>query len=87
MEFGEAIQTGFSKYVNFSNRACGSEHCIAVAVRQLHDLDRTGWWLLLAERDRAAICATERLEASGILSRGSHERIVRVPPDSKKLLR
>ena|SRR5262249_2262213 len=84
MGFGEAIQTGFSKYVNFSDRAIRSEYwfwglfvficaCVtqvidlligfpitylifvlatlvpnfAVSVRRLHDLDRTGWWLLL----------------------------------------
>ena len=85
MNFGEAIASGFSNYVNFSTRAVRSEYWywflfnflaeiateiidavigislttavfslvvllpgIAVAVRRLHDLDRTGWWLLLA---------------------------------------
>ena len=84
MNFGQAISSGFSNYVNFSDRACRSEYwywflfvvlCqlvtaivdsvigiqlttgifslvvllpgIAVSVRRLHDLDRSGWWLLL----------------------------------------
>ncbi|HKM88768.1 MAG TPA: DUF805 domain-containing protein [Xanthobacteraceae bacterium] len=84
MNFGQAITSGFSNYVNFSDRAIRSEYwywflfvvlCqiatmiidsvigvqlttsilslavllpgIAVGVRRLHDLDRTGWWLLL----------------------------------------
>jgi uncharacterized membrane protein YhaH (DUF805 family) len=84
MNFGEAIQSGFSNYVNFSDRASRSAYWywvlfvsigylvswfidkvigvpivyvlfalavlipgIAVAVRRLHDLDRSGWWLLL----------------------------------------
>ena len=85
MNFGQAISSGFSNYVNFSDRACRSEYWywflfvvlgqfvtaivdsvigvqlttgifslvvllprIAVSVRRLHDLDRSGWWLLLA---------------------------------------
>ena len=85
MNFGQAISSGFSNYVNFSDRAIRSEYwywvlfvCLAevvtsiidyaigfqvttglfglavilpglaVSVRRLHDLDRTGWWLLLA---------------------------------------
>ena len=87
MNFGEAIASGFSNYVNFSSRAARSEYwywvsvqrsrpsgdgdhrqrcdrnvgdnrhislslyscrAIAVAARRLHDVDRTGWWLLLA---------------------------------------
>jgi uncharacterized membrane protein YhaH (DUF805 family) len=84
MNFGQAISSGFSNYVNFSGRACRSEYWfwtlfavivsavtaaidgvtgipvtnaiaglalflpgLAVSVRRLHDLDRTGWWLLL----------------------------------------
>ncbi len=84
MNFGEAIKSGFSNYVNFSDRASRSAYWywllfvtigyivaliidraigvpivyvlfalavllpgIAVAVRRLHDLDRSGWWLLL----------------------------------------
>lgn len=84
MNFGQAISSGFSNYVNFSDRAIRSEYwywvlfvCLAevvtsiidyaigfqvttgllglavilpglaVSVRRLHDLDRTGWWLLL----------------------------------------
>ena len=84
MNFGQAISSGFSNYVNFSDRACRSEYWywflfvvlgqivtaivdsvigiqlttgifslvvllpgIAVRVRRLHDLDRSGWWLLL----------------------------------------
>jgi uncharacterized membrane protein YhaH (DUF805 family) len=85
MGFGQAISSGFSNYVNFSDRACRSEYWfwflfviignivtlgidyaigiqiisslfslavlipgIAIAVRRLHDLDRSGWWILLA---------------------------------------
>jgi uncharacterized membrane protein YhaH (DUF805 family) len=85
MSFVEAIQSGFSNYVNFSGRAVRSEYWywvlfaiigaivaeiidyilgitavyplfglaiflpgIAVGVRRLHDLDRSGWWLLLS---------------------------------------
>ena len=84
MNFGQAIASGFSNYVNFSDRACRSEYWfwtlfvfladiatwivdtavgvqvtsslfnlavllpgIAIGVRRLHDLDRTGWWLLI----------------------------------------
>jgi uncharacterized membrane protein YhaH (DUF805 family) len=84
MDFGEAIKSGFSNYVNFSDRSGRSEYwfwvlfCtvgaivtyvadfaiglpithtlfslgtllpgLAVAVRRLHDTDRSGWWLLL----------------------------------------
>jgi uncharacterized membrane protein YhaH (DUF805 family) len=84
MNFQQAIQSGFSNYVNFSGRAARSEYwfwivfyllavvvtlaidtmigfrltlsifaiavllpTIAVQVRRLHDLDRTGWWILL----------------------------------------
>jgi uncharacterized membrane protein YhaH (DUF805 family) len=84
MNFGQAISSGFSNYVNFSGRASRSEYWywflfvvlgqivtmiidsvigiqlttgifslvvllpgIAVGVRRLHDLDRSGWWLLL----------------------------------------
>jgi uncharacterized membrane protein YhaH (DUF805 family) len=82
--FGQAISSGFSNYVNFSDRACRSEYWfwtlfvviadivalgidaaigtqivsglfglavllpgIAVVIRRLHDLDRTGWWIFL----------------------------------------
>jgi uncharacterized membrane protein YhaH (DUF805 family) len=85
MNFGEAIASGFSNYVNFSGRAARSEYwfwtlfvvlvsivCniidmvatagilgiivglglflpgLAVSIRRLHDLDRTGWWVLIA---------------------------------------
>ena len=85
MNFVEAIKSGFSNYVNFSDRAIRSEYWywilfiilgdivtgiidwaigaqvttglfglatllpnIAVAIRRLHDLDRTGWWILLS---------------------------------------
>jgi uncharacterized membrane protein YhaH (DUF805 family) len=84
VSFGEAIQTGFSKWVNFSDRASRSEYwywglflliCaigtqvvdhvtdipiahpifllvalldLAISVRRLHDLDLSGWWVLLA---------------------------------------
>jgi uncharacterized membrane protein YhaH (DUF805 family) len=85
MNFTEAIASGFSNYVNFSDRACRSEYWywflfnviaqvvtsivdlaigvqlttsifslavllpgIALGVRRLHDLDRSGWWLLIA---------------------------------------
>ena len=88
MNFAEAIQSGFSNYVNFQGRArrsaywfwvlfvfaasivasildimiFGSESYtplstlfglavflpgLAVAVRRLHDIGRTGWWILL----------------------------------------
>jgi uncharacterized membrane protein YhaH (DUF805 family) len=84
MGFGDAIKSGFSNYVNFSDRACRSEYWywvlfvfigyivtsiidrvigypvtyflfslaivipgIAIGIRRLHDLDRSGWWLLL----------------------------------------
>ena len=84
MSFGQAISSGFSNYVNFSDRACRSEYWfwilfiivaeivtsfidfaiglgvvtalfglatvlpnIAVVIRRLHDLDRTGWWIFL----------------------------------------
>jgi uncharacterized membrane protein YhaH (DUF805 family) len=85
MGFGQAISSGFSNYVNFSDRASRSAFWfwvlfyylagavaaildnllgtypvisglyslavllpgIAVAVRRLHDLDRSGWWVLL----------------------------------------
>jgi uncharacterized membrane protein YhaH (DUF805 family) len=82
--FGQAISSGFSNYVNFSDRACRSEFwfwrlfyylvlvavatlqgglrthalvgllelglflpTLAMSVRRLHDLDRSGWWVLL----------------------------------------
>jgi uncharacterized membrane protein YhaH (DUF805 family) len=82
--FGQAISSGFSNYVNFSDRACRSEYWfwtlfvviadivafgidaaigmqivsslfglavllpgIAVVIRRLHDLDRTGWWIFI----------------------------------------
>jgi uncharacterized membrane protein YhaH (DUF805 family) len=69
MNFGEAITSGFSNYVNFSGRAIRSEYWywvigyqvtttlfglavllpgLAVTIRRLHDLDRTGWWFLLS---------------------------------------
>ncbi len=87
MNFGEAIKSGFSNYVNFSGRAIRSEYWfwtlftiigiaiaagvdyaifnapeglfyfvfalaiflpgLAVTVRRLHDLDRSGWWIFL----------------------------------------
>jgi uncharacterized membrane protein YhaH (DUF805 family) len=89
MNFGEAVSTCFSKYVDFSGRAPRSEYwwfalfllllnivaavidvlvfgaadglgivsivlglatllpSIAVGVRRLHDIDRTGWWYLI----------------------------------------
>jgi uncharacterized membrane protein YhaH (DUF805 family) len=86
MGFGQAISSGFSNYVNFSDRSSRSEYWwwilfytigiivaaiidgvigtdvrivsglfglamilpnLAVAIRRLHDLDRTGWWVLL----------------------------------------
>ena len=84
MGFGQAISSGFSNYVNFSDRASRSEYwywtlfyfigaivtaaidaaigmsvtsglfglamllpSLAIAIRRLHDLDRTGWWVLL----------------------------------------
>jgi uncharacterized membrane protein YhaH (DUF805 family) len=89
MNFGQAIASGFKKYVDFTGRAARSEFWfwtlfavlasiaggaidfvlfpdaitspvqsivglvlllpgIAVSIRRLHDLDRTGWWFLLA---------------------------------------
>jgi uncharacterized membrane protein YhaH (DUF805 family) len=91
MTFGEAIKSGFSKYVTFSGRAYRQEYwlwvlfgviggivavtidstllgyspsgaspiasifdlvtflpSIAIAARRMHDMDRTGWWLLIA---------------------------------------
>jgi uncharacterized membrane protein YhaH (DUF805 family) len=85
MNFGDAISSGFSNYVNFAGRAIRSEYWywvlfvflaeivtaiidavigaqitttifglavllpgLAVAIRRLHDLDRSGWWVLLA---------------------------------------
>jgi uncharacterized membrane protein YhaH (DUF805 family) len=93
MNFGEAIASGFSKYLDFSGRASRPEYwlwvlfavigaittnaldavifiyhsgvsplnsplsnffavvllspSLAVATRRLHDIDRTGWWMLL----------------------------------------
>jgi uncharacterized membrane protein YhaH (DUF805 family) len=87
MNFGEAIKSGFSNYVNFSGRAIRSEYWLwtlfaiigmavaagldyaifnraealfyfvfalaillpglAVTIRRLHDLDRSGWWIFL----------------------------------------
>ncbi|MFZ3318581.1 DUF805 domain-containing protein, partial [Mycobacterium sp.] len=84
MGFGQAISAGFSKYLNFRDRACRSEYwywtlftiiasiaagiidltlntqfvtalfslvtiipTLAIAIRRLHDLDRTGWWILI----------------------------------------
>jgi uncharacterized membrane protein YhaH (DUF805 family) len=88
MSFVEAIQSGFSNYVNFSGRAVRSEYWywvlfvvllsivtniidavisgtsgfailstivslglflpgLAVGIRRLHDLDKSGWWALL----------------------------------------
>jgi uncharacterized membrane protein YhaH (DUF805 family) len=87
MNFGEAIKSGFSKYVTFSGRACRSEFWywtlfailvaiaasiidrelvdtdtglvqpltglalflpgLAVGIRRLHDIDRSGWWFLI----------------------------------------
>jgi uncharacterized membrane protein YhaH (DUF805 family) len=84
MNFADAIKSGFSNYVNFSDRACRSEYWywvlfvvigfivtriidygigypityflfalaivipgIAIGIRRLHDLDRSGWWLFL----------------------------------------
>jgi uncharacterized membrane protein YhaH (DUF805 family) len=87
MNFVEAIQSGFSNYVNFSGRAQRSAYwwwvlfyfilivvadildsvifgnpsvlyaiatlalllpSIAVGARRLHDIDKSGWWLLIA---------------------------------------
>jgi uncharacterized membrane protein YhaH (DUF805 family) len=88
MTFIQAIQSGFSNYVNFSSRAIRSEYwfwvlfavigeavgsgldytifatstglfysvfalavflpSLAVAIRRLHDLDRSGWWILIS---------------------------------------
>lgn len=91
MDLKQAVETGFRKYVVFSERACRSEFWywtlfiwivgivlsivdsalfspmpvdgsgplsglfslavlipnIAISVRRLHDLDKSGWWLLL----------------------------------------
>ena len=84
MGFVDAVKSGFSNYVNFSDRACRSEYWywvlfavigaivtviidsmiglsitytifalatflpgLAVGIRRLHDLDRSGWWILL----------------------------------------
>jgi uncharacterized membrane protein YhaH (DUF805 family) len=84
VNFVQSISSGFSNYVNFSDRAIRSEYWywvlflllalgvaeiidsaigfplaapivalvtllpnIAVQVRRLHDLDRSGWWVLL----------------------------------------
>ena len=84
MGFGQAISSGFSNYVNFSDRSARSAYWfwilfvliadivaiaidaaigmqivsslfglavllpgLAVTVRRLHDLDRTGWWIFL----------------------------------------
>ena len=90
MDFGQAIATGFKKYVTFSGRASRSEYwywvlfsiigsivtatldyaifsendfanplnsifglicflpALAVGIRRLHDIGRTGWWTLIA---------------------------------------
>ncbi|MGA8548079.1 MAG: DUF805 domain-containing protein [Mycobacterium sp.] len=85
MGFIQAISAGFTKYFNFSDRACRSEFWYwmlfagtvaivgnignwmlhtnlvnlllglpfffpswAVEVRRLHDIDRSGWWILIA---------------------------------------
>lgn len=89
MNFGEAVQSGFANYVNFSTRASRSEYwywvlfvvlvnivlalveravfgnlhwspltnifslaiflpSLGLAVRRLHDIGRTGWWVLLS---------------------------------------
>jgi uncharacterized membrane protein YhaH (DUF805 family) len=88
MNFGQAIASGFKKYVDFTGRAARSEFWfwtlfavlasivggaidfvlfpdvlaspvqsivglvlflpgLAVSIRRLHDIDRTGWWFLL----------------------------------------
>src|SRR5271155_5587853 len=84
MNFVQAISSGFSNYVKFSDRALRSEYwywvlfsflgilitaiidgalgitltyplfglatflpSLAAAVRRLHDIDRSGWWILL----------------------------------------
>jgi uncharacterized membrane protein YhaH (DUF805 family) len=84
MNFGQAVASAFSNYVNFSDRAIRSEYwywilfviiceivtsiidyalgfqlttslfglatflpSLGLAIRRLHDLDRTGWWVLL----------------------------------------
>jgi uncharacterized membrane protein YhaH (DUF805 family) len=89
MDFGQAIATGFRKYVTFSGRASRSEYwywvlfsiiggivtgtvdyaifsdndfsspinaifnlilflpSFAVGIRRLHDIGRTGWWVLI----------------------------------------
>jgi uncharacterized membrane protein YhaH (DUF805 family) len=83
--FGQAISSGFSNYINFSDRACRSEYWfwilfyfigglvtggidsaigmsitsglfglavflpnLAVSIRRLHDLNRTGWWIFIS---------------------------------------
>ena len=90
MDFGQAIATGFKKYVTFSGRASRSEYwfwvlftiiggivagtldyaifsdndfgspldaifnlicflpSFAVSIRRLHDIGKTGWWVLIA---------------------------------------
>jgi uncharacterized membrane protein YhaH (DUF805 family) len=87
MDFGQAISAGFSKYMNFRDRAGRSEFwywalfinilsivglvidsilktempiavwlvslptyipTLAIGVRRLHDVDRTGWWILIS---------------------------------------
>ena len=84
MSFPEAIESGFSRYVDFSGRSSRSEYWwwvlfvfmggiltillgdligaaslfwlfqlavflpeLAVAVRRLHDKDKSGWWILI----------------------------------------
>jgi uncharacterized membrane protein YhaH (DUF805 family) len=85
LTFGQAISSGFSNYINFSDRACRSEFwfwrlfyflaamgliiiervvrthvpvglllelgmflpSLAMSIRRLHDLDRSGWWYFL----------------------------------------
>ena len=89
MDFGQAIATGFRKYVTFAGRASRSEYwfwvlfsliggivtgtldyaifsendfatplnsifnlilflpSLAVGIRRLHDIGRTGWWVLI----------------------------------------
>ena len=84
MGFGQAVSTCFSKYVDFSGRACRSEYWywtlfaflvsiagnvvgasidsmlagvvlqlalllpgLAVFVRRMHDIDKSGWWFFL----------------------------------------
>lgn len=91
MQIGQAISSGFQRYVDFSGRSSRSQYwwwalfylivntltqvldssalaesagpasvlllilslglllpTLAVAVRRLHDLDRTGWWILIS---------------------------------------